>query len=482
MPLTEVSNTTSDISELVVRIVVTYTNGVTETGSGILLDGRTVLTAAHCVDDYYRLSSGVFVQGVIATISVIPAFDDTPPSGGSQSPHGQYFGDTTSVQIWPGYNPSIASSANSALDLAIFELSGSGVPSSSIAVSQYIAPAAFYGIDAADNWNVAMMGFPADAPYDGGNMFLTNGVTASVGLPSPLVGLVGSTAFGGQSGGGMIANIDNDASLHTGDRLQNSFIAGVMNAATDVSHIGVGAYLTRAHLDWILANVNSVGAASELQFLYHFGSDGGDAINATPRRDYMLGGDGVDTLSGGDADDILYGEADNDTLTGGIGNDFLDGGAGANTLDGGAGSEILVGAAALAACASNDNPETGAPSGDGLARLQADNLTRIVHGHGLAWGHDSIDTTRHRIVELFCRDGRWFKLGGAELVSGRYTLSPSALCVQTGLGGGNQSCRAVFRDSSGSLFTLDLQGSGEDPPYPVTSYDYAGGQQRLCGE
>jgi hypothetical protein len=157
---------------------VTFTNGVTETGTGILLDGRTVLTAAHAVDSYYRTPSG-YVQGVIDTITVIPALDDTPPSGGTQNPYGQYL--AGSIQLWPSYTPGVDSHANSAADIAVFQLSGSGIASSSIATSQYIGLSAFYGLDAALGWQVAMMGYPGVAPYDSGRSAAR---TSSISPPS----------------------------------------------------------------------------------------------------------------------------------------------------------------------------------------------------------------------------------------------------------------------------------------------------------
>jgi hypothetical protein len=148
----------------------------------------------------------------------------------------------------------------------------------------------------------------------------------------------------------------------------------------------------------------------------------------------------------------------------------------------------LLVTAMVAACAVGDffegdhAPEPVPANANGLDYLRGEDLARIVRGHGLAWGHDSVGASHHRIVELFCRDGRWFHLGGAELLSGRYTFSDSALCVQSDMSTDNQSCREIRRDSSGRIFTIDLQATGDAPPYPVTSYDYADGERQLCGE
>lgn len=117
-----------------------------------------------------------------------------------------------------------------------------------------------------------------------------------------------------------------------------------------------------------------------------------------------------------------------------------------------------------------------------LTRIEGDEVDRTLRGRGLAWGHDSINASGHRIVELFCRDGRWFKLGGSHPVSGQYVLANATVCVRSDIASGEQSCREIRRNSSDQAFTLERQGNDLGLPYPVTVYEYSGGERQLCGE
>jgi len=68
------------------------------------------------------------------------------------------------------------------------------------------------------------------------------------------------------------------------------------------------------------------------------GGDGNDIIHA---------GDDVDVVIGGAGDDKLYGEANLDEMHGGEGNDYIDGGLEADLIYGGNGNDIIVGGEGL---------------------------------------------------------------------------------------------------------------------------------------
>jgi hypothetical protein len=143
-------------------------------------------------------------------------------------------------------------------------------------------------------------------------------------------------------------------------------------------------------------------------------------------------------------------------------------------------SGVLM-AATMSGCTMTDSVSIGDEQ-QALTRIEGDEFDHTLRGRGLAWGHDSINTSGHRIIELFCRDGRWFKLGGSHPVSGQYVLANATVCVRSDIASGEQSCREIRRNSSDQAFTLERQGNGLGSPYPVTVYEYSGGERQLCGE
>ncbi|MDD2743831.1 MAG: hypothetical protein PHV02_16320 [Rhodocyclaceae bacterium] len=77
------------------------------------------------------------------------------------------------------------------------------------------------------------------------------------------------------------------------------------------------------------------------------GATGMTATDSNNLGAFMLGGNGVDTLTGGTAADLLVGNAGNDILDGGDNNDILTGGAGTdtyiyNSANGGDGSDTIT--------------------------------------------------------------------------------------------------------------------------------------------
>jgi Ca2+-binding RTX toxin-like protein len=96
-----------------------------------------------------------------------------------------------------------------------------------------------------------------------------------------------------------------------------------------------------AGADYIDANNNPVNPnASDNDVLN--GAGGNDVLLGRFGNDTLNGGTGEDNLDGGDGNDVLNGNADNDILTGGAGSDMLNGGAGDDAMDGGSGLDTAV--------------------------------------------------------------------------------------------------------------------------------------------
>ena len=64
------------------------------------------------------------------------------------------------------------------------------------------------------------------------------------------------------------------------------------------------------------------------EFHKKFGTEAGEDLTGTTKRDQLYGFGGNDRLYGKDGDDQLYGGAGNDLLDGGMGADLMYGGAG----------------------------------------------------------------------------------------------------------------------------------------------------------
>jgi Ca2+-binding RTX toxin-like protein len=92
-----------------------------------------------------------------------------------------------------------------------------------------------------------------------------------------------------------------------------------------------------AQFGWGNAVANIITGTTGINFL--IGGDGNDTINALGGDDLLIGGIGNDALNGGDDIDQLWGSEGDDTLNGGAGDDFMVGGTGADSMTGGAGND-----------------------------------------------------------------------------------------------------------------------------------------------
>ena len=132
--------------------------------------------------------------------------------------------------------------------------------------------------------------------------------------------------------------------------------AGGHNTVIKVSSYAHGRYIVHygndaenrdtplGRLSIAAAGGETIAAASDGGQDWMIGSEGVDTLSGGGGNDRIYGRGGVDTLAGGTGDDNLYGGGGADTLRGGADNDLLEGGAGDDTLlDGGAGNDELRG-------------------------------------------------------------------------------------------------------------------------------------------
>ncbi len=117
------------------------------------------------------------------------------------------------------------------------------------------------------------------------------------------------------------------------------------------------------------------------------GTAGNDVLGnpASPNSQFVLGGDGNDTINGGLVSDIVYG---------GFGSDTINGGAGDNVLYGGADNDLIV------ALEGNDQIKGGSGNDELVSGLGAnavdgeegDDIIHVGQGRDIVWGGDGFDT------------------------------------------------------------------------------------------
>lgn len=109
---------------------------------------------------------------------------------------------------------------------------------------------------------------------------------------------------------------------------------------------------SRTGRDWVLGGDGNDTIDGEAGNDRLYGEDGDDQIAGSEGNDRLEGSYGMDILDGGAGRDILFGGEDDDTLDGGSGNDVLhgddgndviDGGSGNDTIEGSLGSDFLIG-------------------------------------------------------------------------------------------------------------------------------------------
>jgi hypothetical protein len=150
------------------------------------------------------------------------------------------------------------------------------------------------------------------------------------------------------------------------DSLQDSSLAQLIRANTDIKHLPGNIFLTPEYTveastyfnaDGSVKNLNADGSFNTTNWL-HNPVTGKLLVNITPNgtlqfigddnflgNTIVLGGtEGNDKLTAGSADDdTIWGDGGNDVVDGGNGNDFVFGGDGDDTVIGGQGDDVLLG-------------------------------------------------------------------------------------------------------------------------------------------
>lgn len=176
-------------------------------------------------------------------------------------------------------------------------------------------------------------GGAGDDDLDGGaaeeiNIVWYDASFATDGPSGPVtVDLAAGTAVD-PDGSDTIANFDTAVGSRfgddlTGDGQDNFLLGGEGNDSID----GGGGFDVAIY--WFAAGP----VTANLQTGLASGSDGSDTLAGI---EGLFGGNGADTLIGNDQDNFLDGSLGNDTMNGGAGSDWFMGGDGADTIDGGA--------------------------------------------------------------------------------------------------------------------------------------------------
>lgn len=128
-------------------------------------------------------------------------------------------------------------------------------------------------------------------------------------------------------------------------------------------------------------------------FEYIISGNGNDTLFGTSGDNVMSGRGGNDRILGYAGDDFLQGENGNDILNGGDGKDLLDGGGGSDQIFGGTGADDIIGAAGndlLEGQTGNDGIVGGAGN-DILRGGDGDDFLEGGDGNDIVYGGDGID-------------------------------------------------------------------------------------------
>lgn len=285
-------------------------------------------------------------------------------------------------------------------------------------------------------------------------------------------------------------------------------ITGATSASYTLSALDVGAdisvrlrYLDRLGSHEVLSATGSGSVVTPRST-----PAGSRSIDGTPWRDFLLSGDGADTVSGLGGDDTLFGGGDPDLLLGGDGHDALLGFSGRDTLYGGNGNDTLLGGGwadllgggngddsldgeggndTIYTARGNDTAQGGAGD-DMLGGFYGNDSLMGGDGNDQLWGsydHDTLlggagDDTLGGFLgnDSLSGEGGRDELWGA---AGNDTLSGGAEADRLGGGGGNDSLMGdagadeIFGGPGADTM---LGGTGDDTLYGAGSNDRIGGE------
>ena len=437
----EINNTTPPFN-FVVYIKSTFPNGLTYTGSGVIVGKNDVLTAGHMV---YSSSDG----GYATSVKVIPGYDSSPV----EKPYGEFY--ASNIQSYTNFDPdgdgylyrgdgATNTFAGSELDLAV--LGFNSYLGRDIGM-MWLDP---YFTSGTEN----ITGYPA---YYGRNPMNSTG-TATKDSVDTVIDTTNFEIHPGNSGGPV---------WHTDGN--QSYVAGVVSTAAWAAAVaGHKGDLT----NWLRTNdylvdgdgYYLVGDAANNSLS---GSSGGDQIDGGAGNDTISGGDGADILSGGAGDDTVDGGNGNDVVNGGIGNDVVSGGAGNNTINGGTGEDWLSYAAAIGAVTVNLSSGSSLNGYGG-----SDSLGALEDVLGSAFGDTIVGDSGNNRLSGGAGNDTLFGLGGNNVLDGGagsdfvdYTNAPAGTTVNltsgTGLNGyGGSDTYASIEHVMGSAYGDVILGDG----------------------
>lgn len=241
----------------------------------------------------------------------------------------------------------------------------------------------------------------------GGNI-----ISGLAGSDLLLLGLAGSTGYGGTGNDFLYAGAGNDL-IYGGSGNDAFFSHAARDRSLDQCFGGLGDdWMGGQGTLWGGLGNDFIGGGPLL-----YGGDGDDLLTAAARgatlaggagADVLMGGSGFDGLSGGTQNDTLRGHAGDDQIAGGSGDDLLAGGTGNDLVTGGAGDDTLYGAAGDDVLAGDGGDDwlfvgsgvydlTGGTGRDHFV-LTPDAGTGVVHDFQL--GIDVLDLTRFAFADL----------------------------------------------------------------------------------
>ncbi|MEX2519807.1 MAG: trypsin-like serine protease [Paracoccaceae bacterium] len=305
MPFVEdVFNNAAYPFSAVVSIFVTYENGESSRGTGVVIGENDVLTSAHVVEPDAR-------DGDVRSIRVVPGFDD------GEEPFGDF-----DASFWRYYptdddGDGLNTEFDVTFDYAVLTVEQPRPIGEVVGFFGLTSNIVQPGQDVFLN----LVGYPAGFEnfFDVPNMVLASGTEFYNGRV-----IIHDYTFetgmewAGASGSPMFI-------VDGGD----PYVAGIFSTSASATFISTRAF--NDILDWAAEN-DAIGPVG-----------GGRRVVGGAENDVMFGGDGDDTLLGGGGSDDLSGRAGDDRLQGGRGADRLEGGGGADALSGGGGRDTLRG-------------------------------------------------------------------------------------------------------------------------------------------
>ena len=367
-------STTTYPYDTVAYIIVTYPDGASFQGSGVIIGPHTVLTASHLLWDADNNEAAT-------SVTVYPGYNL-----GGQAITGPWFEhynqvDDTGDKETEATSQSDFAVIDFAANLSAYGSMGLAVGYAGGQVHMTGYPGDAGGaqtdqtgvVEASRHYSTLDYETVSSSPGDSGGPLWINAGTAGTPLPE-VVGLVSTSAWGVQLTNADLATIDNweaaDAYLWTGGpttQLATQVRTGLTGGAGNdtltgwsggdtmsggpgndsiVGGTGFNQVNGNQGADTILGHSTTGdgllgGQGNDL--IDTSGSTGANILNGNLGADTLIGGSGADTLHGGQGDDVIHAGDVNAWLSGDLGNNTLYGGQGRDSFHASAGHDTVIG-------------------------------------------------------------------------------------------------------------------------------------------